>query len=75
MAKDLYCVFCGKYKSEVRKLIEGPVTLICDGCIYLCVTVLIEGGIRPPWDKYLKANVEEIERWLASAKPDAKRLT
>ena len=74
MAKDLYCGFCGKYKSKVRKLFEGPVTLICDGCVYLCVTVLIENGIRPSGHRYSKAEVEKIEKWLASPKPDAKRL-
>lgn len=34
--KLLYCSFCGKSKSEVRKLIAGPSVYICDECVNLC---------------------------------------
>jgi hypothetical protein len=34
--KTLYCSFCGKSQHEVRKLIVGPYTYICDECVELC---------------------------------------
>jgi hypothetical protein len=27
------CAFCGRDRSEVRKLVAGPAILICDGCV------------------------------------------
>ena len=30
---NLFCSFCGKNQSEVRKLIAGPAVYICDECI------------------------------------------
>ncbi|MGD0022686.1 MAG: ClpX C4-type zinc finger protein, partial [Smithellaceae bacterium] len=32
----LFCSFCGKMQSEVRKLVAGPTAYICDECIELC---------------------------------------
>ncbi|HYW27008.1 MAG TPA: ClpX C4-type zinc finger protein [Terriglobales bacterium] len=29
----LACAFCGRDKSEVRKLVAGPTLVICDGCV------------------------------------------
>jgi DNA-binding transcriptional MerR regulator len=29
----LACAFCGKDKSQVRKLVAGPNVVICDGCL------------------------------------------
>ncbi len=40
--KKLYCSFCGKHKSEVRKLIAGPSTFICDECVEHCNDILDE---------------------------------
>ena len=34
--KTLYCSFCGKSQSEVKKLIAGPSVFVCDECIDLC---------------------------------------
>ncbi|HRI12583.1 MAG TPA: ATP-dependent Clp protease ATP-binding subunit ClpX [Verrucomicrobiota bacterium] len=34
------CSFCGKSRSEVRKLIAGPGVYICDSCVGVCQTVL-----------------------------------
>ena len=39
---NLFCSFCGKNQSEVRKLIAGPAVYICDECIQLC-SEIIEG--------------------------------
>ena len=40
--KPLYCSFCGKGQSEVRKLIAGPSVYICDECIELCNDIIRE---------------------------------
>lgn len=39
---SLYCTFCGKSQSEVRKLVAGPSVYICDECIELCNDILRE---------------------------------
>ncbi|EFB2837523.1 hypothetical protein FHD46_19995 [Escherichia coli] len=40
--KKLYCSFCGKYQTEVEKLIAGPSVYICDECVDLCVDIINE---------------------------------
>ncbi len=30
------CSFCGKHKSEVKRLVAGPSVFICDECIAEC---------------------------------------
>jgi ATP-dependent Clp protease ATP-binding subunit ClpX len=40
--KLLYCNFCGKSQSEVRKLIAGPSVFICDECVDLCNDIIRE---------------------------------
>ena len=39
---DLFCSFCGKEQSVVKKLIAGPAVYICDGCIRLAAEILHE---------------------------------
>jgi len=39
---NLFCSFCGKNQSEVRKLIAGPAVYICDECIQLCSEIIEE---------------------------------
>ena len=34
------CTFCGKDEQEVDRLVAGPVTYICDGCVDLCVEIV-----------------------------------
>ncbi|MFZ1768175.1 MAG: ClpX C4-type zinc finger protein, partial [Caldilinea sp.] len=47
------CSFCGKDRSEVKRLIEGADGVyICDGCVLLGAEILAEegvitGGVRP----------------------------
>ena len=38
----LFCSFCGKMQSEVRKLVAGPTAYICDECIELCRYIVEE---------------------------------
>lgn len=35
----LHCSFCGKSQDEVKKLIAGPDSFICDECVHLCVGI------------------------------------
>lgn len=34
------CTFCGKEDLEVKALVAGPVTYICDECVDLCVEII-----------------------------------
>lgn len=45
MAKKTYseperCSFCGKFQSDVKKLIAGPMVYICDECVNLCNEII-----------------------------------
>lgn len=40
--RPLFCSFCGKSQSEVRKLIAGPSVYICDECVDLCNDIIRE---------------------------------
>jgi len=37
---DFHCSFCGKRRTEVRKLISGPRVFICNECVARCRQVL-----------------------------------
>ena len=52
----LKCSFCGKTQKEVRKLIAGPGTYICDECVNLCGEIIadeIEKDEKQPASKQL----------------------
>lgn len=36
------CEFCGKTENQVRRLVKGPTSAICDECIQLCVQIIDE---------------------------------
>ena len=38
--KEFHCSFCGKARSQVKKLISGPRVFICDNCVATCVDLL-----------------------------------
>ena len=42
------CSFCGKPARDVHKVITGPTSAICSGCIDLCVEILDEDWRTPP---------------------------
>jgi hypothetical protein len=45
VAKEtLYCSFCGKSQHEVKKLIAGPATFICNECVELCIDIVGENA-------------------------------
>ena len=44
------CSFCGKSQKQVKKLIAGPGTYICDECVALCAEIISdesEGELKP----------------------------
>jgi ClpX C4-type zinc finger len=41
---ELMCSFCGRHQKQVRKLIAGPDTFICDRCVEHVHTVLATPG-------------------------------
>lgn len=43
---SLNCNFCGKSQKEVKKLIAGPGTYICDECIELCNDIIYEDQVK-----------------------------
>jgi ATP-dependent Clp protease ATP-binding subunit ClpX len=38
----MFCSFCGKSQKDVKKLIAGPTSYICDECIELCNDIIAE---------------------------------
>jgi hypothetical protein len=40
------CSFCEKTANEVKKLIEGPTTYICDECVNFCQQILSEEAME-----------------------------
>ena len=38
----LHCSFCGKSQHEVRNLVAGPGTYICDECSVLTIEIISE---------------------------------
>lgn len=39
---DVRCSFCGKERSEVKRLIAGPGVYICDQCVEMCHQILAD---------------------------------
>ena len=42
------CSFCGKYQSDVKKLIAGPSVFICNECVSLCLDIVKEDNKKSP---------------------------
>src|SRR6185503_2586201 len=64
---DRRCAFCGRARSEVRKLVAGPSVYICDKCIGVCKQLLTEDrravpldGPRPPRPRDIGARLDEF---------------
>jgi hypothetical protein len=66
--KTLYCSFCGKSQHEVRKLIRGPTSLICDECVDLCTEIVEDTELAAASLAFLRptrANEESGEAYTA----------
>jgi hypothetical protein len=65
------CSFCGKYHSEVAKLIAGPDSYICNECVLVCSDLLVKEcgeDLKSLRDKTLAIRREAVAdelRWLA----------
>lgn len=49
--KGPVCGFCGQWHTEVKRLIQGPITGVCDECVTLMVDMIREddeGFCLPP---------------------------
>ncbi len=40
--KTYFCSFCGKNNHEIDQLIAGPSVFICDECVELCMSIVLE---------------------------------
>ncbi|HJV08427.1 MAG TPA: ClpX C4-type zinc finger protein [Acidimicrobiales bacterium] len=61
-ARDvLKCSFCGKTQNQVIKLIAGPGVYICDQCIDLCNTIIVEEVGKGP-GSILNSQIEAAAR-------------
>ncbi|OFW80993.1 MAG: ATP-dependent protease ATP-binding subunit ClpX [Alphaproteobacteria bacterium RIFCSPLOWO2_01_FULL_40_26] len=49
--KELSCSFCGKTQHEVKKLIAGPASFICNECVGLSMDILREEQKKSPLKK------------------------
>ncbi|MBW2478696.1 MAG: ATP-dependent Clp protease ATP-binding subunit ClpX [Deltaproteobacteria bacterium] len=58
---ELFCSFCGKNESVVKKLIAGPAVYICDECIRLSSQILQEQDIKHPVKQYKKFTPRQIK--------------
>jgi ATP-dependent Clp protease ATP-binding subunit ClpX len=58
---NLFCSFCGKNQSEVRKLIAGPAVYICDECIQLCSEIIDEESDKDTQDSERILTPKEIK--------------
>jgi ATP-dependent Clp protease ATP-binding subunit ClpX len=61
---NLFCSFCGKNQSEVRKLIAGPAVYICDECIQLCSEIIEEESEKETKDSERVMVPKEIKEKL-----------
>ena len=60
----LYCSFCGKDQSIVKKLIAGPAVYICDECVQLCSEVLQDQEIKDSKKRYKEFTPRQIKEKL-----------
>ncbi len=71
---DIACSFCGKRRSEVRKLISGPNVYVCDECVTLCNEIIEQDESPAPRQYPRPAEIkEELDRYVIGQQ-DAKRV-
>ena len=63
--KEFKCSFCGKPKTEIKTLIEGPNQYICNECVDLCHDIIHEVKSEDkPDSKTTTTTPEEIKDFL-----------
>ena len=68
----LSCSFCGKNEHQVKKLVAGPATYICDECVVIASRLMRESDaerLGRPWH-WLREFVQRL--WNRGA---ARRIT
>lgn len=66
MSEKLYehCSFCNKHKDEVNKLIVGNEVAICNECVDLCQSLLIDEDIKPGTKNLTDIDPQELKAYL-----------
>jgi ATP-dependent Clp protease ATP-binding subunit ClpX len=66
MAENLYekCSFCNKHKDEVKKLIVGNEVAICNECVDLCQSLLIDEQATPDKKDLNDIDPQELKAYL-----------
>lgn len=64
--KQRKCSFCGKSESEVKQLIAGPGTYICDSCVELCGQIIKDAQAPVHTDLNHLPKPKEIKEFLDS---------
>jgi ATP-dependent Clp protease ATP-binding subunit ClpX len=64
ISDNIRCSFCSKPQKDVRKLIVGPDVYICDECIAVCNTILVEEQKVPVAEKPPLLKPAEIKATL-----------
>ena len=67
--KLLYCSFCGKSQHEVKKLIAGPSVFICDECIAVSYTHLVERPVLEVGPTEVDGTIEILRKQRVSFEP------
>lgn len=60
--KTLKCSFCGKLQDQVSRMIAGPGVCICNECVELCQSVLLEENIAPIKKRKSTQNLFELPK-------------
>ncbi len=62
--EDYKCSFCGKARSEVKKLIRGINGNICNNCISICYTILEKDKEKKADENFILPTPKEIKGYL-----------
>ena len=76
---EIYCSFCGKKESEVKRIISGNNTFICNECIDLCNGILENDFISDDYDNESlelpkPKEIKEILDQYVIGQDDAKKI-
>jgi ATP-dependent protease Clp ATPase subunit len=55
---EVKCSFCGRFSTEVERILAGPNVAICDDCVALSVNVVGKG--RTGWCKSVISSLENM---------------